>query len=505
MKFKNLTLQNFRGIRNLDLTFHDRLTVLLGSNGSGKTSVLDAIAIGLSHWQAKYFTFDGSQHPSKESRYAVFEKTAAGFSTRGGDLNVSHLLPGQTFAVSDIFNGESEIFCRFAVTDDVQSTALDAISDQFHEPPLPESIQTISWEMSLSPKTRLGRINTSEIGSYLQWRPSAIPYLVYLPLDRIHRHFSDSTAIPNSTFKEILEGKVPALDTLKFIHEKNVVQGFDNGFLTEARSPVSIIPNVTFKDLLKELNVLQEREQATLHEMVDNGEMPKDATAYQSQPLRSVKEAWKKLLPDGFTHFTVRKDEDGNLYLSLRKDGIDITDAQLSDGERGLLSLVGAIAMQLSYRTDDNAFEKPGIILIDEIELHLHPKWQREVIPKLLDIFPLCQFIVTTHSPQVLGGVRDGSIVFLKNSDKGIVAKKCNENLYGMSSNDILETVMGGLERDKEVNRRMREFYEALENDDHSKARTVFDALKKDTSIPEIETMAMRLRRKEFLKNEIHS
>jgi len=483
MKFKKLALQNFRGIRNLELDFHDRLTVLLGTNGSGKTSILNAIAIGLSQWQARYFTFDGKRHPPENSHNVVVAKTASGFEVTRDDFDVDYLphAPAPTF--SDVFNGEDEASCCFTV-------ALDSIPQQ-------EPVQTISWVTGFSLKTRIVRFNIDDVTSYLQRRPSAIPYFVYLPLDRIHRHFSDSTIIPNSTFREILEGKVPALDTLEFIHKKNVV--------VSTLNPVSIIPNVTFKDLLKELSALQEQEQAMLHEMVDNGEMPTDATTYQSQPLRAVKKAWKELLSEGFTRFTVKKNFAGDLYLLLQKDGIDITDAQLSDGERGLLSLVGAIAMQLSYRTGDNAFDKPGIILVDEIELHLHPKWQREVIPKLLEIFPLCQFIVTTHSPQVLGGVRDGSIVFLKNTEQGIVAKECNENLYGMSSNDILETVLGGLERDKDINRRMREFYEALESDDLSKAQTVFATLKKETNIPEIETMAMRLRRKEFLKNEIHS
>jgi predicted ATPase len=492
MKFKRLTLQNFRGIRNLDLGFHDRLTVLIGSNGSGKTSILDAIAIGLSHWQARYFTFDGSQHPSKESHYAVCEVTETKFRILGNDFNEDHFLPGQALIPSDVFNGEDEVSCSFSVADDAQSIAWDGIGNLFGTQLPPEPTQTISWEMNFSKKTRIGRHPTGEITSHLQWRPTSIPYLVYLPLDRIYRHFSDTTAIPNSTLREILDGKVPAVGTLEFIHGKISA--------VKPVNPVSIVSNVSFRDLLKELTVLQEREQETLHEMVDNGEMPKDASAYQSQPLRSVKEAWKKLLPEGFTRFTVKKDDTGNFYLLLRKDGIDITDAQLSDGERGLLSLVGAIAMQLSYRTDDNAFNKPGIILIDEIELHLHPKWQREVIPKLLEIFPLCQFIVTTHSPQVLGGVRDGSVVFLTNSENGIVAKECNENLYGMSSNDILETVLGGFERDKDINRLMREFYEALENDKIPEAQTVFDALMRETNIPEIETMAMRLRRKEFLK-----
>jgi len=476
MKFKKLVLQNFRGIRNLDLKFHDRLTVLIGSNGSGKTSILDAIAIGLSQWQARYVT--------------LHLKTASGFRVMEGYPDVDHLHHAPAPTYSDVFSGENDASCHFTV-------ALDGIGVQFSEQPPLKPVQVISWGTGFSSKTRIVRFNIDEVTQHIRQQSQAIPYFAYLPLDRIHRHFSDSTAIPNSTFREILDGKVPALDTLKFIHEKNSVVSTFN--------PVSIVPTVTFKDLLKELAVLQEQEQATLHEMVGNGEIPTDATAYQSQPFRSVKEAWRKLLPEGFTHFTVRKNNAGNLYLLLRKDGIDITDTQLSDGERGLLSLVGAIAMQLSYRTDENAFDKPGIILIDEIELHLHPKWQREVIPKLLEIFPLCQFIVTTHSPQVLGGVRDGSVVFLKNSEEGIVAKKCNENLYGMSSNDILETVLGGLERDKDINRRMREFYEALENDDLSEAKTVFDVLKKETNIPEIETMAMRLRRKEFIKNEIHS
>ena len=497
MKFKRLTLQNFRGIRNLEVEFHDRLTVLLGSNGSGKTSILDAVAIGLSQWQALYFTLDKSQHPSNKKYHANAEKPATVFTLLDSVFYKDHFLPGQSLTFSDVFNGEDEVSCGFIVVDDVKSSTMDGIGNLLDEPPPEEPTQTVSWKMNFSPQKRTDQVESDEITNHLQRRPSTVPYLVYLPLDRINRHFSDSMVIPHSTFKEILEGKVPALDTLKFIHEKNSVISTQN--------PISIVSNVSFRDLLKELITLQEQEQETLHEMVGNGDMPTDATAYQSQPLRSVQEAWQRLLPEKFTRFTVKKDDDGSLYLLLRKDGIDITDAQLSDGERGLLSLVGAIAMQLSYRTNENAFAKPGIILIDEIELHLHPKWQREVILKLLGIFPLCQFIVTTHSPQVLGGIRDGNIVLLTNSENGIVAKECNENLYGMSSNDILETVLGGFERDKTINRQMREFYEALENDNLFEAQTVFDMLKKETNIPEIETMAMRLRRKEFLKREIHS
>jgi energy-coupling factor transporter ATP-binding protein EcfA2 len=244
MKFKRLTLQNFRGIRNLDLGFHDRLTVLIGSNGSGKTSILDAIAIGLSQWQARYFTFDGSQHPSRESHYAVCEKTATGFRMMAGDFNRDHYLPGQSLTFSDVFNGEDEVSCSFTVIDDVQSTALNSIADLFDVPPPPdEPPQAVSWEMNFSKKTRIGRHPTGEITSHLQCRPAAIPYLVYLPLDRLYRHFSDSTVIPNSTLKEILDGKVPAVSTLEFIHGKISA--------VKPVNPVSIVSNVSFGDLLK--------------------------------------------------------------------------------------------------------------------------------------------------------------------------------------------------------------------------------------------------------------
>lgn len=81
--------------------------------------------------------------------------------------------------------------------------------------------------------------------------------------------------------------------------------------------------------------------------------------------------------------------------------------SQLSDGEQRLFSLFVDIARQLSVNNpDDNFGESEAIILIDEVDVHLHPKWQRRIVPALEDLFPNCQFIATTHSPFVIQATR---------------------------------------------------------------------------------------------------
>ena len=101
--------------------------------------------------------------------------------------------------------------------------------------------------------------------------------------------------------------------------------------------------------------------------------------------------------------------------------------SQLSDGEKRLFSLFVDIARQLSIREDNVAFRDiPAIVLIDEIDVHLHPKWQRRVVPALEDLFPACQFIATTHSPFVVQGVKESSVQHLNRTllgdftDRGI-------------------------------------------------------------------------------------
>jgi hypothetical protein len=111
---------------------------------------------------------------------------------------------------------------------------------------------------------------------------------------------------------------------------------------------------------------------------------------------------------------------------------------QLSDGEQRLFSLFVDIARQLSINRPSEAFGKgEAIILIDEIDVHLHPKWQRRIVPALEDLFPACQFIATTHSPFVIQAAGRQRITFIEPPP---LAKFLSE---GNSLEDIAEDIQG--------------------------------------------------------------
>ena len=120
----------------------------------------------------------------------------------------------------------------------------------------------------------------------------------------------------------------------------------------------------------------------------------------------------------------------------------------LSDGIRNTLGLVADIAhrcVRLNPQFGERAaLETHGIILIDEIDMHLHPEWQQLVLPALSEAFPCMQFIVTTHSPQVLSTVRKENVRILeKDSEAGWCARKPEHSPLSQGSGDVLAAVMG--------------------------------------------------------------
>ena len=120
--------------------------------------------------------------------------------------------------------------------------------------------------------------------------------------------------------------------------------------------------------------------------------------------------------------------------------------ADLSDGTQGTLLWVRWLALKMvnhyKFRTDWE--EMQAILLIDEIENHLHPTWQRRVIPALLEHFPGLQIFATTHSPFVVAGLRAGQVHMLKRDADGVVTASTNEqDIIGWTTDEILRTFMG--------------------------------------------------------------
>ena len=125
------------------------------------------------------------------------------------------------------------------------------------------------------------------------------------------------------------------------------------------------------------------------------------------------------------------------LRLLVDKAGVPLDLSQLSDGERAFLALICDLGRRLALANPmlDNPLHGAGVVLIDELELHLHPKWQREVSEKLQTTFPNIQFIATTHSPFVIQSLRPGELINLDPEEFGEYADKSIE--------DIAENVMG--------------------------------------------------------------
>ncbi len=129
----------------------------------------------------------------------------------------------------------------------------------------------------------------------------------------------------------------------------------------------------------------------------------------------------------------------------------------LSDGERGILALVLEITRRLSMaypQLDDPTKDGAACILIDEIELHLHPQWQREVLHRLERTFPKCQFIVTTHSPQVIGEVSHDRV--------HLIGKEPLDQTLGMDSAWILRNVMDTPDRSEQSRKELAEVDKAI-------------------------------------------
>jgi predicted ATP-binding protein involved in virulence len=141
-----------------------------------------------------------------------------------------------------------------------------------------------------------------------------------------------------------------------------------------------------------------------------------------------------------------------------------------------------------------------GVILIDEIELHLHPYWQRRVIPALTRTFPNCQFIVTTHSPQVISHVKPEGIYVLEKTETGIMAYH-PEASFGRDSNRILEELMYVTERPQEIQVKFLELFHLIDAGDLESARALRNDLEEaiGASEPQFAKADILIRRKEIL------
>ncbi|MGP8336866.1 MAG: AAA family ATPase, partial [Methanosarcinaceae archaeon] len=223
-----------------------------------------------------------------------------------------------------------------------------------------------------------------------------------------------------------------------------------------------------------------------------------DDETFLDPQLEAVRNALSKTLPN-FSNFTVRRSP---LRMEVEKKGKRLTVNQLSGGELNLIAMIGDLARRMAIANPDSTkpLEGFGIVLIDEIDLHLHPRWQRTIVPKLLDVFPNCQFIISTHSPHVITHVQPESLFILKQTDSGIVAEKPSGS-YGKNVDRVLEDLMGlKTTRPDEVDSGLHSIFEAIDAGKSEYAQKMIAELKQEIGDdPELVKAGVLIKRRELI------
>ena len=190
------------------------------------------------------------------------------------------------------------------------------------------------------------------------------------------------------------------------------------------------------------------------------------------QALAAFEDTVSRFLP-GYNH--LRADTNGSLQLLIDRGRSTVAVRHLSDGERGTLALVLDLTrrlVQANPEMSDPVAQAEAIVLIDEIDLHLHPKWQRQIVHNLTAAFPRCQFIATTHSPQVIGEVEHDRIQIIENGE--VYSPTYS---FGVDSSRVLEEIMDAGPRTQVVEALLSEVSREVGKHRYESARGLLDQL----------------------------
>jgi len=222
--------------------------------------------------------------------------------------------------------------------------------------------------------------------------------------------------------------------------------------------------------------------------------------------LAVLAKAVEDFLPDFKNLHVIDLDDIPQLYIDKNGTSLNVRH-QLSDGERGVLSMVLDIAKRLSQANpdlDDPLSDGVAIILIDELDLHLHPKWQRTIVDNLTRVFPKCQFIVTSHSPQIIPSLEPERIQLIRN-DEIIIP----DRTLGMDSNWILNHLMEAHDRPDDALKAIEHVTQLINEAEFDKARkAMMEYSTKDSfDFPEWAILEARIARLEIIddKDETHN
>lgn len=188
----------------------------------------------------------------------------------------------------------------------------------------------------------------------------------------------------------------------------------------------------------------------------------------------TIQKAIREFVPE-FTNLRISRTPIPQMMVE--KNGVEFPINQLSDGERCLIALIGDVARRLTIANPlaKKPLEGAGVVLIDELELHLHPRWQRTLMERFNKVFPNCQLIGTTHSPQIISNVKSIDIKVLKDGELFNAGP-----FYGRTSNRILEDIMETDSRPSAIKNEMNNLYKFIAEENLNAANELYDRLTRE-------------------------
>lgn len=364
LNIQKLRLRDYRCFEALDINFHPQLTVLVASNGAGKTSVLDAIAVAFGPYIGAFNESVGKSFKSTDIRLTRVRETTTNemeYAPKGIRLEATGFIPG---SILELIGGFGPAIWKrdLAGPTKARTTVKDAKELIDYGKRLQEAVRTPGTDiiLPLLAYYGTGRLwqQKKQTGKKLARTSRTIGYTDCLDPGSSYKSFVAWFRYwSTNAFKGQLEANKAgrAYESTEFDHYLESVGGAVNACLSLSG--------------WKDINYSLSREELVAHH-----------------------------------------EQYGELPVSL-----------LSDGIRNMIGMVADIAFRATKLNPQlgaqAAAETPGVILIDEVDMHLHPEWQQVVLQNLVTAFPSLQFIVTTHSPQVLTTVSSERIRILRGNN----------------------------------------------------------------------------------------